>query len=246
MRQWRVGTFSMAACLIMAGLLLLSSQVSGKSAEDALSLWWPVIFILLGAEVLVYLAVHRRENPVLKWDMLSIVFVGFLGMVCLGVLGLSSTGVLQEVRYTMASVESTEDIPAWQQAVAPGVERIVVLGSVYTRWPIRLEASDAREVNVFGTYRKVSSVESAAAGSGGISADVEVTKEDFIAWNQVGKTLYITIKNPPQHRGFDENREPLQQLVLSLPKSVKLEYNAVGLGKPVQSGGANPLWVVKS
>ncbi|NRD77721.1 hypothetical protein HPT25_09715 [Bacillus sp. BRMEA1] len=79
MRIWRVGTFSMGALLVLLGLLLFLSKFFELSIVQVMTAWWPILLIVLGIEILLYLFWSRQENPVLRYDILSIFFVGLLG-----------------------------------------------------------------------------------------------------------------------------------------------------------------------
>lgn len=72
MRTWRVGSISMGTLLLFLGVLLLLSQLAGWDSSHVLAGWWPVLLIVLGAEILVYLFQSKEEKPLLKYDFLSI------------------------------------------------------------------------------------------------------------------------------------------------------------------------------
>ncbi|ANE45556.1 hypothetical protein SY83_03695 [Paenibacillus swuensis] len=237
MKQWRVGTLSMAVCLILAGIVLLTSQWSGKEAADALSLWWPIIFVLVGAEMLVYLAVYRKENPVLRWDVFSILFVGLFGMMCLGLTALTTTGVMEEIRYAVNAEESTEDVPALNQTVPGGVERVVVRSEAYTPWPVQVEAAEGRQVSLFGTFRAVKSV--------GRDVTTLPVAEQFYTVTTVDKTMFITLKDPPYRHGLNDHSQHVR-LTIVLPKSLKVEYYANGNQYTLGTGVKSPLWSFKA
>ena len=79
MRTWRVGTISMGLTLILLGIFLVLSQLLNWKPAYAMTGWWPIIFIVLGIEILIYLFLAKQENPAVKYDVFSIFFVGFLG-----------------------------------------------------------------------------------------------------------------------------------------------------------------------
>jgi len=105
-RKWRVGTVSMGILLIATGLLLLISELKGLDGAKMILRWWPVILIILGIEILVYLKVAKfsgEEQPKLKFDGLSIFLTIFIILVSSGVYAVSSflnsgfsSGVLNE------------------------------------------------------------------------------------------------------------------------------------------------------
>lgn len=62
-------------------VLLLFSVVKGIQVLDTLTAWWPVLLIILGAEVLLYLLFSKKEQSFIKYDIFSIFFIGVLGSV---------------------------------------------------------------------------------------------------------------------------------------------------------------------
>ena len=75
MRQWRVGTFSIGILFIALGVLMLAAPVYGLSASQLIFKWWPVILIMLGLEILVYVLLSRQEEPRIKFDGFSIFII---------------------------------------------------------------------------------------------------------------------------------------------------------------------------
>ncbi|MGG3555595.1 hypothetical protein ABES23_02700 [Peribacillus frigoritolerans] len=79
MRTWRVGTISMGISLVGLGFVLLVSQISDMNLTTILLSWWPLLFMILGTEILFYIYFSRKESSFVKYDILSILFVGLLG-----------------------------------------------------------------------------------------------------------------------------------------------------------------------
>lgn len=126
MRTWRVGTLSMGLSLIFLGAALFFSQLQGVDAMDRFLVWWPILFVLLGLEILIYLIWTRKENSVIYYDLMSVFFVGLLWIGCLGFAFMSSIGVLGEVRRMVGTVERTVDLPEVKEAVGDEIKRIIV------------------------------------------------------------------------------------------------------------------------
>lgn len=76
MRTWRVGTFSMGLSIISLGCFLLFSVIQGTKVLDSLTAWWPVLLIILGVEILLYLLFSKKEQSFIKYDIFSIFFIG--------------------------------------------------------------------------------------------------------------------------------------------------------------------------
>ncbi|MFH5187008.1 hypothetical protein ACHHV8_32970 [Paenibacillus sp. TAB 01] len=210
MKKWRVGTLSMGISLIMLGTVLFTSQWRGTEAFDAFLTWWPIVFVLLGLEILGYLVFAKKENSVLYYDMLSLFFVGVLCIGCLGFALLTSTGLLNEVRSMLGAVEQTKDLPAVKEALGEGVKKVIVQSPDQD---IKVDQSTERSVQVFGTYR-----ERVRAGE----QEQTLAKDQVVSVHTVGDTLYVQIKRLPQERGLD-SFYPWMSVTVVVPQDVQVE-----------------------
>lgn len=186
MKQWRVGTISMGSTLVLLGILIFISQWQGKEALESLIAWWPVVFVLLGVEILAYIALSRMAQPIVKYDMLSIMFVGFICIMCIGFVTLAATGVLREFRYAVNAYEHTWDVPHNQEQMTEQISRIVVQNMQPHRVLIDYSADPA--VHVFGSLHGVVTDEDGERFSGDGISDIRV----------IGDTMYVEIKLPPR------------------------------------------------
>jgi hypothetical protein len=191
MKQWRVGTLSMGVSLVMFGVMLFTSQWKGLEALDTFLKWWPMIFVLLGLELLIYLAVSRLRNPVVKYDIFSVFFVGFICMVCIGFVVLTSTGLMQEIRSEINSVDRTEDIPSIEEKLQPQVKTVVVQNNNGSEILVDHSQSSEQSVHVFGTYRYTSS-----EGENQLKLS-----DSVVSVRTIGNTMYVNIEQPPQRNG---------------------------------------------
>jgi len=207
-RQWRVGSFSMGGALILLGSALFWYTWQGKEAMDLLMKGWPVLCILLGLEVLVYLFLSKQENPVLRYDLLSLFIVGLVGISCLGFAALSSTGLLGEIRYEAGSVERTVELEELATNVPEGVSRIVLQS--YGINPF-LEKVKTRELQVFGTYRTRT-----------LPGEQDGEKVKAASIKTVGDTMFVTLLEPPVHRGLSYYHT-WPTLTLVVPEGIPLE-----------------------
>jgi hypothetical protein len=219
MRTWRVGSISMGASLLFLGIFLLLSQLLKWDSAYVLAGWWPVLLIVLGAEILVYLFLSKQEKPILKYDFLSIIFVAVIGTVGIGFTVLQATGLIEELQTFYDSEVRTADLPSYNYQVDDEVKRIVVDSSHY---PITVETVTDKEVSVFGTYRS-----SFTGGKPSLS-----NPEDYLMTTQKGDTLYITLKSLPDSNGWVQSgRELDATLVIPGSKSLEIssDYNEVTL-----------------
>ncbi len=149
MRTWRVGTFSMGLSIIALGCFLLFSVIKGTEVLDSLTAWWPVLLIILGVEILLYLLFSKKEQSFIKYDIFSIFFIGVLGSVGIAFYCLLSTGLLDEVRYSMHTTRQTSNIPGGQLDIPESIKKIVVDAGQH---PLTIEGNDTNQIHLLGTY----------------------------------------------------------------------------------------------
>ena len=210
MRTWRVGTFSMGASLVFLGLFLFYSKFLGLDLVQVMTAWWPLLLVVLGIEILVYLFLSRQEKPVLKYDFLSIFFVGVIGTAGIVFAIISTTGILGKVEEVMAREERSFELPAFSYQMNDSIKRVVV--RTVGGHQMAVEATDEKEVSMFGTYR----VQTAN------KAKLLQHADDVISANQKGDTLYLNVKSLPNEIGpFNTTGEVASTLLV--PNHVKLE-----------------------
>lgn len=212
MRTWRVGTISMGAALLFLGIFLLLSQILNWDSAYILASWWPVLLIILGGEILVYLLLSRQEKPYLKYDFLSIILVGIIGTVGIGFTVLQATGILGQVNTLLQAEVRTMEIPAHNQRVDNDITRIVVETGNH---PLTIESSTDNEVSIFGTYRSpYTKTESLIKNT-----------SDYLFTKVKGDTLYITFKGLPKRNEFLQYHMSILQATLVVPSSKSLEVS---------------------
>jgi hypothetical protein len=199
----------MGLSLVLVGITLLISMWNGSTAFDTLIAWWPIVFVLLGLEILIYLVIKGKENSVLHYDMFSILFVGVLCFLCLGFALAAGSGLTKEIRQALGSENRTYDLPEIEQSIPAGVTKIIVQsnGAVPT-----IDTITSREVHLFGNYNVTHS-----------QTDVPVVHVDDVASiRTIDDTMYISIKELPKHVGLNESY-PHTTLTLAFPQDVPYE-----------------------
>ncbi|MBC8079925.1 MAG: hypothetical protein H7X86_06245 [Gorillibacterium sp.] len=212
MRKWRVGTLSMSVTLIALGIGLLIRL--GKGSETTLFFldWWPLVFILLGGELLLQLILSGQKDSPIRYDVFSILFVGLICSGGLILALLTSTGIMTEVREAIGGTERSVSLPEFRETVGSETKKIVVT-SHQSNLVIRRE--DAGEMFLFGTYRQ-------QLNEG--KPVVEVNKADFAAIRKSGSTLYVEVKALPLNHGIHtEYQETSATLVV--PSTIAVEIN---------------------
>lgn len=217
MRTWRVGTFSMGASLVFLGLILFLSYFLGFDLVHVMTAWWPILLIVLGIEILLYLFFSRQEKPVLKYDFLSIVFVGLLGTVGIMFAMLSATGIMEKVEDVVAREERSFELPDFSYQMDDSIKRVVLRTVGYQT---TIEATDEQEVSMFGTYRIQTPKKEKLIASA----------NDYVYANKKGDTLYINVKTLPNELGPFNSHQEMATTIL-IPKGVKLEV--IGNGNEI-------------
>lgn len=206
MRAWRVGTYSMGFLLIFLGIFLLFFHLLKWQIPSFLRAFWPLLFILLGMEIVVYSYMNKKEHPPIKYDFFSIFFVGTIGFIGVCFTIASSTGVIEKIeKYVLAEVY-TMDLPVFQEEMAPELKRIVV----ETVYPITIESTNERNIVAFGTVQATLSK----------NEKLVVKPEDFIQKHQSGDTLYVTFKTLPFAQFHSQGE---MKVTFLIPADVRLE-----------------------
>ncbi|MFL6558959.1 MAG: hypothetical protein ACJ8MO_22925, partial [Bacillus sp. (in: firmicutes)] len=209
MRTWRVGTFSMGASLVFLGVFIFFSKFMGLDLVQVMTAWWPLLLVVLGIEILLYLFLSRQEKPVLKYDFLSIFFVGVIGTAGIVFAILSTTGIMGKVEEVMAREERSFELPDFSYQMDDSVKRVVVRTVDHQ---LTVESTEEKTVSMFGTYR----VETAN------KAKLLESPDDIISANQKGDTLYLYMKSLPNEISpFNAAGEVAATLLV--PNDVKLE-----------------------
>ncbi|KEK24646.1 hypothetical protein [Bacillus gaemokensis] len=210
MRKWRVGTISMGVSIITLGCCLLFSIIKGIQVFDSLTAWWPIIFIILGIEILLYVSFSKKEQPIIKYDIFSIFFIGVLGTIGIALYFLLSTGLLEEIRYSIGANEQTNDIPEVQHNIPDFIKKIVVDTS---NTPLTVEGGNSDKVHLFGMYQMTMKE----------NEKNKLKQEDFISIKMVGETMYVTLKPlPVTHKFFATQSRMTATLVLPQNKNVEI------------------------
>ncbi|WP_081389879.1 hypothetical protein [Paenibacillus odorifer] len=205
-RRWRVGTFSMGLSLLFLGALIMVSQWRGAEVFETTLAWWPIIFILLGLEIVIYTLWFRGKGK-MYYDVLSVLFVGFIAVCCLVFAAFSSLGLTQEFRRTVSAVQESYALPDWKGAVPDGVSTIIIQAA--EPYGIKVDQTGGNELNVFGSY---------FSNKGKLQ---EGQEQQLLQTKHVGNTLYIILGETPRDLLFDNSRNTLD-VTVGAPANVKV------------------------
>ncbi len=231
MRKWRVGSISMGISLILLGILLFVSQIMGMQMIEPLLVWWPIILIVLGIEIVVYLVLSKQEDPIVKYDFLSILFVGIIGMIGIGFTLLSSVGLIDEVQGAIGAEHRSMDLPAVEENLVTDINRVVLETNGVTS---KIEGSSSTELHVFGVYRATIHPK----------ADPIISETtDYVTTKVVGDTLYVTLKEPAEYVGPFSTYTTMEPTII-VPNSIQLEVRGQDNHVSLYPGSLKNNWIV--
>lgn len=221
----------MGVALIIMGILMFLSGWNTGKLIDLIMMWWPVIFILLGLELLVFLFVKKNHESSVRYDMLSVIFVGVLGMCCLALLIFSTSGVMNEIRYIVSAQERTVEIPNISQKLPDNVSRVVVQADAYGLKSVDVSTTSLDEVHLLGNYREIFLDEEAYH---------ESFREDAATIDVIGDTMFIRLNQPPQKHGLAGSFSGVRW-TLVLPEHLEVSLKSGG-NEVVMNGELPASW----
>ncbi|MHA7967534.1 hypothetical protein ACX93W_25760 [Paenibacillus sp. CAU 1782] len=207
-RTWRVGSLSMGITLMLIGAAFAVSL--WQEAEVYQLLLWvaPVVFILLGAELLLYLALSGKRETVVRYDWLSVLFVGLIGTASLVLALLMSSGVFNELQRNLNMTQRTVFVESDTLEVPGAVKKIVLQSSI----AIAINETDANEVKLMGQIRYWS------------PDKPEAVKRDLMNSYVVGETLFLIIGDlDRRENAIAPEYARYSELMLALPRGLEIE-----------------------
>jgi hypothetical protein len=230
MKKWRVGTISMGVSLLLLGILLLVSSIKGYQVFESFIAWWPAILIILGIEILIYQFLSNKEEAFIKYDFLSVIFVGIIGSVGIAFTLLFSSGLLEEVRAAVGATSVTAELPTVVKEIPSPVKSVVVEAN---HFPVSVESTSSNEVTVFGSYE--------------VDTNKTIKKlqlEKYASFHQTGDTLYIKLQNLSQNELLFRDSGNMEVTVL-VPENLALEVRATHNQVDVWLHELKNNWIVK-
>ncbi|PWU68449.1 LiaF transmembrane domain-containing protein [Gracilibacillus dipsosauri] len=205
MRKWRVGSISMGLSLIALGVTLFLSQLYNWEVTTFILSWIPILLIILGIEILIYLLLSKQEQPIVRYDVFSILFILFIGVLTLGIYFVTSTGLVTTVKEYVDTEEVNGMLPEVNQKLSKDIKKVVIDAN---NNGIELEANETDEVNIFGSFRS--------------NYETKLSQDDYISINKVGDTLYIEILSPPSKNRMNHHFVNYDATI-SIPGNRKVE-----------------------
>jgi hypothetical protein len=205
-RTWRVGSLSMGVTLMLMGTALAVSLWQDIRAYEMLLWVAPVVFIMLGAELLLYLKFSGSERAIVRYDWISVFFVGMIGAASLGLALLMSTGLFDELQRGLHMTQRTAFVDTRAVKVPAEINKIVV----HSLGGVQFGETDTRELQLFGQIRYRS------------SEKLERLDDKMLQTHIVGTTMYVMIGAADHRDGGIISDTVIPELTLIVPKGVEL------------------------
>lgn len=205
-RTWRVGSLSMGVTLILVGTALAVSLWQDMEAFEVLVWVAPVVFIMLGAELLLYLKFSNSARTIVRYDWMSVFFVGMVGTASLGLALLMSTGLFDELQRGLQMSQRSAFVETKKIVVPADIKKIVV----HTLDGVTLEQTETRELKLFGQIRYWSSEKYERLDNKMLKTDV------------VGSTMYVMVGSVDHRDGGLISDTVSPELTLIVPKDVEV------------------------
>lgn len=213
MHQRRVGTVSMGVLLLSMGVLLLYAQFNSIAAIDIINKWWPIVFVLLGGEIIAYTYLIKDAQQRIRYDFISILVVLFIVGAGTGLYCLSETGLIERAREAIASKHYTLQLPEEKVELDNTIRKLIMESPSHTKLTVRTSQENAASIQ--GTaYVSADSQENAQ----------KLLLDKVVTTRRVGDTVYIAFNLPMSGGDLGYNAR-ISEFTVFLPESRQVEIN---------------------
>jgi len=215
----------MGLLLMGSGLGLLYAQFNRITVVDLVLKWWPLIFILLGVEVLVQYYFRKSEDSKIKYDVFSIFIIFIIVLTGVAIQTASEFGLTAYVQNEIRSQNFELTSPSTKVDVSK-VRSIVIHAENAPHLVVR--DSSTRELSIYG--RGNLRAESREMAVKKLAEGMRVSSR------QEGDTLYVDL----------ETGVHLFNYYLTLPGDIAAEIDLNGTSAELSPVRLSNNWIVKS
>jgi hypothetical protein len=217
----KVGRYTAAILLVTVGVLLLLDQTTGSDHLSLILDWWPVLLIMLGFEYLIFNFMYRKGERQLRLDLGGLVLSVLISAAVVGTTQADRlpTKWLQNIDFDIDTLHlsfSSESGHKFEKGtttvpVTEAVKRIFIDNP---NGSVEVAAGSVTDIEVKATVwvDKVEQGEAAAIADG-----------SFVDYTE-GATLRVTARGKEYTGGFSNKRKPRMNLVVTVPRSLKADY----------------------
>ncbi len=232
MRQRRVGTLSMGFLLASSGILLLYAQFKKVEAFELLVKCWPLVFFLLGAEVLLYAFLQKEEKSKISYDVFSIFMVMVIIFVGAGLFALTQTGIAEGLSNMVNAQSYNLQLPEREFILEDSIDKIVIAADHQISLDIR--TCTDKTVSLLGAcYARADSSETAR----------ELMNDLTVATHVTGDVLYIAF-DTTRSAGDMKYYAMVNEYTVFIPQDREVEIDG-GSYVTIQGEGIERDWLVK-
>lgn len=204
----------MGVLLLTLGILLLYAQFNSITAFDIINRWWPIVFLLLGSEIIAYTYLLKDNEQRIKYDFISILVIIFIVGAGIGLYTLSEFGLVERAKAALASQRYTLQIPEERIELENKIEKIILNSPLHTKMTVRTSKESA--VSVHGTaYVNADSQNTAN----------KLLQEKVITPREIGDTLYVAFNTPMSGSEMSYNAR-ITEITVFLPEDRIVEINS--------------------
>jgi hypothetical protein len=200
----------MGLVLIGAGVGLLYAGINDRAVVDAVWKWWPLVFVLLGFEVLCQTVLNRDEGRPLKvkYDVFSIFIILVLVGCGLGLQALDETGAAAKIKKELTYGQYQFQTGTSEISLGSGVNRIVIDAP-----PCHLAVHSGGS-GMISAYGQVAVRAASAEDARGL-----VDRDDLMISRVSGQAQYISFNIPSGDDGF------MQECNLLIPPGIEVQIH---------------------
>ncbi|KUO49860.1 MAG: hypothetical protein APF76_01055 [Desulfitibacter sp. BRH_c19] len=237
MRKWRVGSMSMGVLLISLGVILLAALIKETAIITQILNWWPIVLIILGLEIVLYLFLAKDDQPKIKYDLVSIFLIIVLALFSIGVYTVSSIGVIPKITAVIASQEYAVVVPETRANIPETVSKVII---ELPKASVSFKKGESDSLIVFAR--------------GEINAETKERAEDFanqieVLTNQVGDVLFVQITDIPRARDLNLGVNSLSYTIF-MPNDkqveIKRQNNYYYYDTEIDSDAVTNTWLVEN
>lgn len=197
----------MGLVLIGTGISLFIAKINNKAVFDTVVKWWPLVFVLLGIEVLI-LSCRGKDNTPVKYDLFSIFIILLIVFCGLGLYGLESIGVTAKIDNYLTSQEYHIKSSTIETAIAPDINKLVINAPFCD---LKIQACESTKINSY--IYALAKADSQQAAQNLVDKGVQVESTTS------GKTQYLSFKLP------ETNGVHTTEYTLFIPQNIDVEVH---------------------
>jgi hypothetical protein len=218
MFMFKLGRFTAAGLILAIGALLLWDQLKGRNDIALFGQWWPVIFIALGLEIVLFSLIFRNEKKKMKLDASGAVIATVIAVTAYSVTQYADFPVrwLDQFNVDLSGTSEYGDEKGFQYDKAviklPYEESLSLMHIVNANGQVKVLSADVQEIEVQATVWV--DVEN--------EADAEAIAEQSIVKVTPGAEVVLEAKG--KEFGTNGNRKPWMNIVVTVPLAMSDQY----------------------